>query len=288
MKLSIVIPTYNRADLIGRALESISVSWKRCAPFVGKEIEVIVVDDGNDGTPGIVQAWKAAHPEILVSYIRPEKRKGVNQARNIGAKHATGEWIAFLDSDDEYVETGLGEIFATLASVPFDIRVLGFMTLRENAEGVMEPRGYDVGGDWKTFRPSYEDVLLKTNIRGDIHYVCNKDIFVQGLGFPEDVQGFELSFFARIAKQGMRFLYINKVVDRRHMGTHEHIGSYAKWPKQYAQGYVAYLHEHENALKKHPERLAYYYRSTGSAYLRAYDPRCLYWYLRYLFVKLFG
>jgi glycosyltransferase involved in cell wall biosynthesis len=91
MHISVIIPVYNRADRVGRALASVyaqSVSVR----------EVIVVDDGSsDGTGEFVRTH---FPEAR--YIRQSNR-GVSAARNRGIAAARGEWLAFLDSDDEWL-----------------------------------------------------------------------------------------------------------------------------------------------------------------------------------------
>lgn len=88
--VSIVIPTYNRAGLISRAIISALVQ-------VMAGDEVIVVDDGSkDRTPAIVASFG---PQVR--YI-PVPNGGAGRARNIGIDHAQGELIAFLDSDDEW------------------------------------------------------------------------------------------------------------------------------------------------------------------------------------------
>ena len=91
MKLSVVIPTFNRAKLLQRALES--VFSQTVLPY-----EVIVVDDGStDNTKEIVKNFPA-------TYLY-QKNKGVSSARNLGIKNSSGDVIAFLDSDDEWLPT---------------------------------------------------------------------------------------------------------------------------------------------------------------------------------------
>ena len=91
MHISVIIPTYNRAGLLGRALAS--VLSQTFAPA-----EVIVVDDGStDHTEDIV---RDKFPQVV--YIR-QPQQGVSRARNLGIQQAQGEWLSFLDSDDEWL-----------------------------------------------------------------------------------------------------------------------------------------------------------------------------------------
>ena len=95
MKISVVIPTYNRIALVERAIDS--VLRQSIKPF-----DIIVVDDGSDdGTSEMIQ--KKYRSIKLVQ----QQNSGVSAARNNGIKHAKGDWIALLDSDDEWTEKKL-------------------------------------------------------------------------------------------------------------------------------------------------------------------------------------
>lgn len=278
MKLSIVIPTYNRAALIGRALESIAHA---SSAQLQDTLEVLVMDNGTDATAPVVDSFRKKYPALAVRYAH-DSVAGVNRARNKGARAASAEWIAFLDSDDAYVPHGPDILLATLEHVPEDVGVVGFMTMRE-VRGVMEPRGYDVGGSWQTHQPSYAEVVMKEKIVGDIHYCIRKSIFQNGIGFPEDIQSFESYFFALLAKRGVKFLYINKILDLRYTDGFTHIGSYKKWPLQYGRYFAKFAHDFSDVLSKHPSRLRYLYRSAGTSYLRAGDVRGVWWLARYVY-----
>ena len=90
MKLSIIIPTYNREQYISQAIES-ALSQTLA------DIEVIVVDDGStDNTEKVITPYRNK-----INYIKTENG-GVAHARNVGMKMAKGEYISWLDSDDIY------------------------------------------------------------------------------------------------------------------------------------------------------------------------------------------
>lgn len=91
MKISVVIPAYNSQDTIGRAIESI---FKQSRPVD----EILVVDDGStDNTASVVRDFGQA-----VTLMRQDNA-GVSVARNTGIQAAKGNWIAFLDADDEWL-----------------------------------------------------------------------------------------------------------------------------------------------------------------------------------------
>jgi glycosyltransferase involved in cell wall biosynthesis len=91
--VSCIIPTYNRAHIVGRAIQSVLNQTY-------KNIEVIVVDDGSqDNTQEVVLSIK----DERVRYIRLHRNFGAAFARNIGIANARGEFVAFLDSDDYFL-----------------------------------------------------------------------------------------------------------------------------------------------------------------------------------------
>lgn len=90
--VSVVIPTHNRSQLVARAIRSVQRQTYA-------KLEIIVVDDAsNDDTAAVVQS--IADPRIR--YVRHERNRGGAAARNTGICAATGDYIAFLDDDDEW------------------------------------------------------------------------------------------------------------------------------------------------------------------------------------------
>jgi glycosyltransferase involved in cell wall biosynthesis len=92
--VSVVIPTYNRADLLPRAIDS---ALAQTAP----PVEIIIVDDGStDDTPAVVMRYAERHAGRVRSLRIPNG--GVARARNAGIAAARSQWVALLDSDDEW------------------------------------------------------------------------------------------------------------------------------------------------------------------------------------------
>lgn len=89
-KISVIIPTYNRGNLIGKSLNSVLNQTYQ-------NFEVIVVDDGStDNTSKVIER---IHDD-RIKYIKLNDNKGGSNARNIGIKNAKGKYISFQDSDD--------------------------------------------------------------------------------------------------------------------------------------------------------------------------------------------
>jgi glycosyltransferase involved in cell wall biosynthesis len=89
--ISVIIPTYNRMELVGRAIDSV-----RSQTYT--DWELIVVDDASEDGTG--NSEDISGNDIPLTYIRLPLHRGVAAARNIGVSHSTGSWICFLDSDD--------------------------------------------------------------------------------------------------------------------------------------------------------------------------------------------
>ena len=95
-KISVVIPTHNRVDLLPRAIKSVLEQTY-------KDIEIVVVSDGStDGTDEYMKQY-ADNPNV--KYISYHPGRGGNYARNAGFDAAKGEFVAFLDDDDEWGPT---------------------------------------------------------------------------------------------------------------------------------------------------------------------------------------
>lgn len=96
MKISVIIPTYNREKLLVKSLESVLNQTVKAE-------EIIIIDDGStDNTKEIVNNYN----NHTIKYIFQEN-KGVSNARNHGIRIATNEWLCFLDSDDIWEENKL-------------------------------------------------------------------------------------------------------------------------------------------------------------------------------------
>lgn len=100
--LSVIIPVYNAAPYLSSCLDSL-------LSYPGEGLEVIVVDDGSkDDSGNICDGYSARDERVKVFH---QENTGVSAARNLGLEHAHGDWISFVDADDEvlsgYVEACL-------------------------------------------------------------------------------------------------------------------------------------------------------------------------------------
>ena len=112
--ISVIIPVYNRAHEIGRALESVRTQGY-------PNLEIIIVDDGsNDDLKGALAHCR----DLPITLLHHQTRRGAGAARNTGVKVARGDYIALLDSDDEWLPGKLDRQLAFLRSRNGEIRLL--------------------------------------------------------------------------------------------------------------------------------------------------------------------
>jgi hypothetical protein len=138
LKVSIVIPLYNKAPYVERALDSIGAQ-----SF--SDFEVIVVDDGStDDGPAVV----ARYPDPRVRLIT-QPNAGPGHARNAGIEEAQGDYVAFLDADDEWLSTYLEESVRLLDRLGPDVAAVssGYLEFPsgESKSKMWEKRGIKAG-----------------------------------------------------------------------------------------------------------------------------------------------
>ncbi len=92
--VAVIIPTYNRTHLIERAVVSVLGQTFR-------DFDLVVVDDGSTDNIAGLSLFKNGDPRLR--YSRLPKNRGVSAARNAGVKATSAPWLAFLDSDDEWL-----------------------------------------------------------------------------------------------------------------------------------------------------------------------------------------
>lgn len=193
--VSVILPTYNRGALITDALESV----RRQTSFRLVK-QIIVINDGStDNTIEIITQYMLTHPEMPIKIIN-QANLGVSSARNTGMKVANGKWIAFLDSDDEWVSNKLERQFEVIFKNPY-IDFLG--------------TGYDDTELWilwkhirTLYRVNYRDILIKCfPVTPSI--VMKKTIFENIGGFEETSKYAEdLQYWMKICRLNYNVYYL--------------------------------------------------------------------------------
>lgn len=156
---SIVLPTYNRAHLIGKPIGSVLAqtftSW-----------ELVVVDDGStDNTRQVVESF----PDTRIKYVF-QKNQERSTARNKGVQHAVGQYICFLDSDDYFLPERLQHLHDYLSVQKFPIAFYYTSKMIEHPDG-----GREVVDEMPVLENVYDQIIISV-----IHsqQVCaHRDVF---------------------------------------------------------------------------------------------------------------
>jgi len=113
-KVTVVIPTYNRADTISRAIDSVILQ-------TFEDFELLVVDDASEDNTGEILK---TYDDPRIRYLRHKKNQGGGMARNTGIKHSRGDYIAFLDSDDRWLSNKLEKQVAAMNAASDQVGVV--------------------------------------------------------------------------------------------------------------------------------------------------------------------
>ena len=199
MRLSIIIPMYNASQYIERCLNSIYHQGLNV-----NEFEVIVINDGStDNSLEIVKDYFTSYKNIR---FFSQKNSGQGAARNLGIKHATGEYILFLDSDDFLLPQSINKILAIVKHVSCD--VINFLMEVELPTGnVKESYLYHYDYD-KIY--SGKELLLRTGI--NIGSACSslyKRSFIlrNNIFFPVDMKHEDVFFSYQIYTFASRVIF---------------------------------------------------------------------------------
>lgn len=193
--ISVIMPTYNRADIIERAINSVLVQTY-------EKLEIIIVDDASaDGTEAVVGRME----DRRIRYHRLKENAGPSQARNIGVKMAVYPFIAFADSDDIWHEKKLEEQMGMLQD---DVGLVfcAFELCMDKVRMQIPSARYkssDLSGN-------IFESLLRENKIGTPTILMRKDVFWKAGGFHASLKSFEDWEFVLRAARCCKIAYMDK------------------------------------------------------------------------------
>jgi glycosyltransferase involved in cell wall biosynthesis len=203
---SVIIPTYNSEKYIERSVKSISKG-----SFYN--FEIIIIDDGSCDNTKIVCSDMAKN-DHRISYIY-QKNSGPNVARNNGIEHAKGEYIIFLDADDEILPGALDVLYRELASDFFDFINFGISF----ANGETNKITTKISCDRNILKNS--EIINAAMTGGAILSVCwskaiNREFLIKNniRFFPDKTHGRDIIFSRILAFRAKKSLVIPNVLVR--------------------------------------------------------------------------
>lgn len=189
-KVSVIVPVYNVEKYVEKCLQSLVKQTL-------DDIEIIVVNDGStDGSKGIIETFINSHRYANIIYVEKENG-GLSDARNYGMNYTTGEYIAFLDSDD-YVKSTLYEKMYNKAT-------------QENADYV------ECDFYWSYPKKNKEDVGFRYKDKKEMlvygrvvawNKLIKKDIIKEK--FPAGMHYEDVEFFYKLLPQIHKFAFVEE------------------------------------------------------------------------------
>ena len=233
---SIIIPTFNRYDILMRSIQSVFDQ-------TFDDWELILVDDGS--TDNTFQILAPYIKKSQVNYFY-QKNGGVCQARNLGAEKSNGKWLIFLDSDDELTREALSNFSSHINSQP---NKLSFKA------------GYCLVSSYSKVNYIPEKDQYSPNLSGT--FCLNKKVFIDIGGYDERLSFSEnTELFHRIELYGVEFSLIPKVS----LIYHENVSGGSKNLQNMIDSLLIILDKHQNTLSDHVKYL--YHHIIGVNYMR--------------------
>jgi glycosyltransferase involved in cell wall biosynthesis len=246
--VAVVIPVFNREWCVTRALDSAS----RFLRGMGGG-EIVIVDDGStDGSAREVEAFlrSSGAEGVSAKLHRMPRNRGVCAAKNSGARGASADWILFLDSDDELIESSAPALASTLAAhanAPLHF----FRCVDETGAQI----GQVLTG---SIRRGLNDFIV-IGTSGESLPVVSREMFLR-FPYDEDIQGFEGLSYSRIVRESGA-AWIHPLVVRRYYTSHDdRLSSTAgvrRRARSLAKGYRRLLGEHFGKLSFRSRRFIF-------------------------------
>jgi len=249
--VSVVIPTYNRLDLLPRAIDS-------ALNQTYEDLECLVVDDASKRNP---QSVIETYSDKRLRYLMHDKNKGLGAARNTGIENASGKYVAFLDDDDEWFPTKLEEQVQIFEQASDEVAIVYTWMNYYTQSGELV----------KKYHPTHEgdifpDVLDGQPIGAGSTLLTRKSIVSEIGGFDESLpRGIDGDFIRRIARN-YEIKYVPEVLVKYYVG-HGHDRITSTDP----QGIRNAIESEKIKFEKFGEELRNYPDRASNIYLQIAD-----------------
>lgn len=194
IKVSIIVPTYNRAKYLPTCIDSLISQTL-------KDIEILIIDDGSkDNTKEIIEKYNDAR----IKYFY-KKNSGIGDTRNFGIKKAKGECICFVDSDDYLDITMLEKCYNKLTRDNLDMVVCDYIEIDEETNDEVK---YNINNFNDTTLAKTPSLILDVNL-GPCNKVFKRHLFSNVL-FPTDIKYEDMALVVKIMYQAKKIGKINE------------------------------------------------------------------------------
>lgn len=256
-RVSVVLPTYNRATLLEKAIESVLSQ-------TFEEYELIIVDDAStDETSEVVRSFD----DDRITYIRHEANQHGAVARNTGIDTASGEYVAFLDDDDEWYPTKLEKQCRKIDDSDDEVALIYCWSEVYDGDELVNVREPELRGD------IFEQTLTRNPIGGTPTLFVRRNVLQEIGGFDESLRRGQDSDLVRRITKGNHVDYVPEALIKQ------------RWRHEYPQITDAdqknlydsihsrrvTLQKFESYLEEHPLTTARIYRKIATTYAQAHD-----------------
>lgn len=225
---SVLIPSYDRPDLLARLLESI-----RRQTF--RDFDVTVVDDASAEREAYRLVVSRFSREIHLRYVRSEEHRGAQFSRNLGLAESTGEFVAFVDDDDEWLPTKLERQAALILGVPARVGLVYAWADAMGADGAVSHR-YRAVHRGEVLARLIDDCFIPSPT-----VVVRREAFGRTGGFDESLPSCQdWDMWTRIAAAGYGFDVVEEVLALHHKHGRASIGT----SSQSRLGFFKYYSKH--------------------------------------------
>lgn len=270
--VSVVIPTYNRAAFVLKAVNS-------CLAGGYGNIEVVVVIDGSsDGTEALL--WERAETDERIRLF-PMEHGGVSSARNHGLDRANGKYVCFLDDDDVLNEGALPLFVERAEALGTDV-LIGYNTVKVTIDGVVVencPKTHFVSGLPEVF--SHKDLGEKTltAFRNSMNNKLIRTEFLRSGGVrfePELIFGEDTVFGVRLGSRAERAAYIDEaLVTVTRTDDHDNMMARRRLFDPYHFAYIKYIRREidfcDSITDKQGAYIRFVLERLWSVYAKRYD-----------------
>jgi len=221
-KVSIVIATYHRCDLLPRAVRSASEQTY-------KNVEIIVVDDNPPESEERLKTEKVME-ELLrgderIIYLRNEKNAGGAVSRNNGIARSTGEYVAFLDDDDEYLPERIEVQLREMLARGWDVSVMDGATYDDDGNEISVKKQRLSNG---MSRDELMRVHMKYHISGTNTFMFKAEK-LRGIGGFDDLPACqEYVLMQKAIEAGLTVGYVERVLIKNHISPGERLSTSLK------------------------------------------------------------
>jgi len=199
--VSVIIPTFNRENLIVRSVQSVLKQTY-------KNIELIIVDDGStDNTKTVLDGIN----DLRLKLIQTDGRKGANYARNLGVSNSQGDLIAFQDSDDVWQVDKLQIQVEKLINLEMDAVFSSFIRVSDNGVGLLPFKNNIKDMTSRDGMVVLED-CLRANVISTQVLLIKKSVFNQLNGFDNSLKRLQDWDFAIRLLEKYKVYFVNKTL----------------------------------------------------------------------------